>query len=130
MVQRCKTNNIHFWPVALEGDGVATNNFLSFFNHVCDAARIIKGVNRANFKSYFLSRLSNTLHQVSARLALRATASARARLVHIPGPEVGLQEDLTWGQELQAILPAFVSKKREWRNRNSNQGVSLRNWHQ
>ena len=30
MEQRCRDRNIHFWPVALEGDGVPTSNFELF----------------------------------------------------------------------------------------------------
>ena len=86
MTERCQQQNIHFWPVALEGDGVPTENFLSYINHVCDAAQKLKGVNRGTFKSYFLSRIANTLHQVSARLAIRQTSACRARLVHQHGP--------------------------------------------
>ena len=57
MTERCQQQNIHFWPVALEGDGVPTENFLSYINHVCDAAQKLKGVNRGTFKSYFCLEL-------------------------------------------------------------------------
>jgi hypothetical protein len=125
MEARCKQQQIHFWPVALEGDGVATESFMSYFNAVCDAAQRLKGANRSTFKAYFLSRLANTLHQVSARLALRQTAACRARLVGLSQPDVALQEDVDFSQELQTTVPAYVSKRREWRARNSNLGVRL-----
>jgi hypothetical protein len=51
MAARCKQQNIHFWPVALEGDGVASPGFLSFINNVCDAAQKLKGANRSTFKA-------------------------------------------------------------------------------
>ena len=126
MMQRCKDRNIHFWPIALEGDGVPSENFISYINHVCDAAVRLTGANRASFKSYFMSRLSNTLHQVSAQLALRQTAAARAQLVFQQGPAEGLRGNVDFGQELQTMVPAYVSKRREWRNRNTNLGVRLR----
>jgi hypothetical protein len=126
MFARCKQRNIHFWPVALEGDGVPTANFISYINHVCDAAVKLTGANRASFKAYFMSRIGNTLHQVSASLALRQTAAARAKLVYRPGPVEGLRENVDLAQELQTVVPAYVSKRREWRNRNTNLGVRLR----
>ena len=126
MFERCKYRNIHFWPVALEGDGVPTENFISYLNHVCDAAVKFKGANRGSFKSYFLSRIGNTLHQVSAKLALRQTAAARARLVHRQATDDGLRDNVDFAQELQKVVPAFVSKRSEWRNRNTNMGVRLR----
>ena len=66
MTARCGLEGIHFWPVGLEGDGVPTLSFEKFFNNVCDAASQIKGLNRSSFKTYFQSRLANTLAQSSA----------------------------------------------------------------
>jgi hypothetical protein len=126
MIVRCRDQNIHFWPVALEGDGVATNSLMSFFNNVCDAAHKLKDVNRSTFKAYFLSRLAHTLHQVSARLSLRQTAAARARLVYRKGPENDLADDIDLTQQLQTVVPAYISDRRKWRNRNSNMGIRLR----
>ena len=126
MLQRCKDRNIHFWPIALEGDGVPTSNFTSYINHVCDAAVKLKGANRASFKSYFLSRIANTLHKVSATLALRQSAAARALLVYRQGPADVLGDDVDFSQELQTTVPVYVSRRREYRNRNSNLGVRLR----
>ena len=118
--KRCKDRGIHFWPIALEGDSVPTESFISYINHVCDAAVKLTGANRASFKSYFMSRISNTLHQVSAQLALRQTAAARAKLVFRQGPAEGLRGDVDFEQELQTMVPAYVSKRRGWRNRNTN----------
>ena len=106
--------------------GVPTENFIRYINHVCDAAVKLKGANRASFKSYFLSRIANTLHQVSARLALRQSAAARAVLVYKQGPADSLAHSVDFTQELQTTVPAFVSNRRVFRNRNSNLGVRLR----
>jgi hypothetical protein len=126
MEKRCKAQNIHFWPVAMEGDGVPSDNFLGFINHVSDAAQKLKEANRATFKAYFSGRIANTLHQISAKLALKQTAACRSRLVHRPGPLEIIHADVDFEQELQTVVPGYVSKRREWRNRNSNQGVRLR----
>jgi hypothetical protein len=81
MTQRCHRHEVHFWPIGLEGDGVPTRGFSHFINNVCDAAKNLKDANRASFKSYFLSRISHTLHQTSARVALRRIAAERARII-------------------------------------------------
>jgi hypothetical protein len=127
MRERCELQNIHFWPIALEGDGVPSESFMSFFNHVCDTAHKLKGVNRSTFKSYFASRLANTLHQLSAKLSLRQIAGARVTLVGLENAVSGLQASVDFNQESQTILPAYASQRREWRNRNSNLGVRLHN---
>ena len=126
MNDRCERENIHFWPVALEGDGVPSESFMAYINDVCDAAQTLTGANRTTFKSYFLSRISNTLHQVSAHLALRQTAACRARLLVHRLPSDALRTDVDFRQQLQQTLPAFVSQRQEWRNRNSNQGLRFR----
>ena len=112
MTQRCHGHEVNFWPVALEGDGVPTRGFSQFLNNVCDAAIDLKGANRASFKAYFLSRISHTLHQASAQLALRRVAGERARLI-------GQDQALEFGsgvlpdlrQESQTMLPGEASHR-------------------
>jgi hypothetical protein len=70
MTERCNRHEVHFWPVGLEGDGVPTRGFLHFITNVCDAAKDLKGANRASFKAYFLSRISLILYTRIARVLL------------------------------------------------------------
>ena len=99
---------------------------VTFIKNVSDSAHHIKDANRATFKSYFTSRIANTLHQVSAKLALRGIASARQSLLSNSNiPLAGLEQDVDLAQELQTTLPAFVCQRRQRRQRNSNGGMSL-----
>jgi len=121
MSERCNLHNIHFWPVGLEGDGVMTKAFSQFLNNVCDAAKKFKGLNRATFKSYFSSRIANTLHQTSAMWAIRRASAERAKLVNTHGHAVfGSVDDNELALELQVALPVAVSQRRAFRNRHSN----------
>jgi hypothetical protein len=126
MAARCRVNDINFLPVALEGDGHASKNMVTFIKNVSDAAHHIKDANRSTFKSYFTSRIANTLHQVSAKLSLRQIAATRQKLLSYSSvPLAGLEHDIDFGQELQTTLPAFVCQRREWRQRNNTGGMSL-----
>jgi hypothetical protein len=108
----------------LEGDGQASEQMMSLIKNVSDAAHHLKDANRSNFKAYFTSRLANTLHQCSAKLALRQTAAARQKLLSYHSlPLAGLEQNIDFGQELQTTLPAYVCKRREWRQRHNNLGV-------
>ena len=104
---------------------------MTLLKNVSDSAHHLRDHNRAAFKSYFLSRIANTLHQVSARLALRQTASARQKLLSYSStPLAALERDVDLGQELQTTLPAYVCKRREWREQHSNMGVNSRSFGQ
>jgi hypothetical protein len=48
MVERCRQQQIHFWPVAIEVDGAITPSFLRFFKNVCNAAKNLTGQNHLN----------------------------------------------------------------------------------
>ena len=129
MKERCRLSGINFLPVALEGDGCASKTMMTFIKNVSDSAHHLKDANRSAFKSYFMSRIANTLHQVSAKLALRQTAACRQKLLsYSSNPLIGLEKDIDLSQELQTTLPAFVCKRREWRQRNNNLGVSARSF--
>jgi hypothetical protein len=54
---------IHLWPVGLEGDGTPYPQFELLINNVCGAAVNIKGLICSSFKTYFQSRIANTLAQ-------------------------------------------------------------------
>ena len=126
MSERCRRNDIHFLPVALEGDGHASKNLVTFIKNVSDSAHQLKDANRATFKSYFTSRIANTLHQVSAKLSLRGIAHARQKLLSYSSIQLaGLEQTVELGQELQTTLPAFVCQRHQWRQRNNRGGLPL-----
>jgi hypothetical protein len=52
MKERCRSQHINFWPVAIEVDGAVASIFLRFFNNVCDAASNLTEQNRVTFKHY------------------------------------------------------------------------------
>jgi len=112
MEARCDIEHIHFWPIGLEGDGTPTLAFEQFFNNVCDAAVQIKSLNRQSFKTYFQSRIANTLAQTSARQSLSATSYCRAKIINQSTPAVfGRVDDDDLVVEPQTSLPAYVSRR-------------------
>jgi hypothetical protein len=126
MKERCRLNGINFIPIALEGDGHASKKMMRFIKNVSDTAHHLRDANSATFKSYFVSRIANILHQTTAHLSIRQCASARQKLLSYSSiPLAGLTRDNDLSQELQTTLPAYVCKRREWRQRNSNLGVRV-----
>ena len=112
MGARCRIGHIHFWPIGLEGDGTPTLAFEQFLNNVCDAAVQIKSLNRQSFKTYFQSRIANTLAQTSARQSLSATSYCRAKIVNQSTPTIfGRVDDDDLVVEPQTSLPAYVSRR-------------------
>ena len=112
MEARCDIGHIRFWPIGLEGDGTPTLAFEQFFNNVCGAAVQIKNLNRQSFKTYFQSRIANTLAQASTRNSLSATSYCRAKIINQSTPAIfGRVDDDDLVVEPQTSLPAYVSRR-------------------
>jgi len=113
MEARCDIGHIRFWPISLEGDGTPTLAFEQFFSSVCDAAVQIKNLNRQGFKTYFQSRIANTLAQASTRNSLSATSYCRAKIINQSTPAIfgRVDDDDDLVVEPQTSLPAYVSRR-------------------
>ena len=112
MEAHCDIEHIRFWPIGLEGDGTPALAFEQFFSNVCDAAVQIKSLNRQSFKTYFQSRIANTLAQTSARQPLSATSYCRAKITNRSTPAIfGRAGDGDLVVEPQTSLPAYVSRR-------------------
>ena len=112
MLERCRRQNIHFWPVAIENDGCATGSFLAFFNNVCNAAKDLTDQNPSAFKNYWRTRIACEIHQCNARLTLQRSAQLRRTLSRIPTTA----NDILQVLEPQMDLPSTVSSRSGFRD--------------
>ena len=69
-------------------------------------------MDRSSFKTYFQSRIANTLAQGSASNSVSAASFCRARIVNQASPVVigGVNDD-DLSLEPQAALPAYVARR-------------------
>ena len=124
MQERCRRNQINFWPVAIETDGAMSPSFLEFFNHVCNVSNELTGQNRSTFKSYWWKRICCRVHHLNATCALMSTAKIRRRVLRVPAfPESELQL-----HQIQTDLPDSVSNRESYRDRQrTRRAISRRN---
>ena len=113
MAERCRQQQIHFWPVAIEVDGAITPSFLRFFKNVCNAAKTLTGQNLSSFKHYWSKRVACEIHQFNSTLGLQRAASLRRSLLRLPSAV----ESVMQFHQLQTDLPSSVSDRSEFRDR-------------
>ena len=114
MQERCRLEQIHFWPVALEGDGCASSGFMAFLNNVCNAAAENTDQDPIVFKNYWKTRLACKFAKVCAKYALRRSANCRQFYAYRGNDAEVVREDMSG--EPQTLEPIVVTDRRTYRN--------------
>jgi hypothetical protein len=81
MQGRYRRAQVHFWLIAIEGDGHCPDSFLTFFTSV---GKELTEQNSRAFKQHWWKRVVCELHQTNAKLALQRAAAACRALFRLP----------------------------------------------
>jgi hypothetical protein len=115
MTERCRTEDTHFWPIPVEGDGAVSNDFTKLIQNVSDAASEIMDHDRRAFQARWMCTFAVKLAVMSSKIALQRSANEYRRLSRVPN----ITDDFYAQIAADVPVQAGVNQSREFRNRMS-----------